>query len=171
MPWYQGSHLSKKWERREGRRGCSDEGDREGQELTSECVLTTPSRSLDHKHCSFKYDQDRHVYRCAWNCKSNCSVVRPKKPPCQTISWISCVRTHVHMCENISGSFETPCCFRNVQTCHELPCVRKVVTRSLSRFLLVYVTWRHIRTKRHEFIWTSVRTQETKRDLGRKEFF
>jgi hypothetical protein len=44
-------------------RGCSDEGEREGQELTSECVLTTPIRSLQHKHCSFKYDQDRHVHR------------------------------------------------------------------------------------------------------------
>ena len=41
-----------------------DEGEREGQELTSECVLTTLIRILAHKHCSFKYDQDRHVSRC-----------------------------------------------------------------------------------------------------------
>ncbi len=37
-------------------------------ELTSECVLTTPSRSLVHKHCSFNHTQDRHVYLCVWNC-------------------------------------------------------------------------------------------------------
>jgi hypothetical protein len=36
----------KKWAWRQGRRGCSDEGEREGQELTSECVLTTPIRNL-----------------------------------------------------------------------------------------------------------------------------
>ena len=39
------------------------EGKREGQELTSECVWATPSRSLEHKRCSFKYSQDRHVHR------------------------------------------------------------------------------------------------------------
>ena len=55
--------LLQKWARRQGRRGCSDEGEREGQELTSECVLTTLIRSLAHKHCSFKYAQDRHVHR------------------------------------------------------------------------------------------------------------
>ncbi len=39
--------------------------------------------------------------------------------------------------KNVSGSFETPYCFRNVRTLHELVCVRKVVSRSLHRFLLV----------------------------------
>ncbi len=63
------------------RRGCSDKGELEIQELTFECVLTTPIRSLAHKHWSFKYDQDRHVNRCPWNGKSSCSVVSPKKPP------------------------------------------------------------------------------------------
>ena len=39
--------ILKQWVRRHRRRGCSDEGKREGQELTSECVLTTPRlRSL-----------------------------------------------------------------------------------------------------------------------------
>ena len=51
----------KKWARSQGRRGCSQEGKREGQTLTSECVWTTPSRSLEYKHCSFKYTHDRHV--------------------------------------------------------------------------------------------------------------
>jgi hypothetical protein len=55
--------ILQKWARRQGRRGCSDEGEREGQELTSECVLARPSRSLEHKHCSFKYAQDRHMHR------------------------------------------------------------------------------------------------------------
>ena len=66
--------------------------------------------------------------------------------------------------ENVSGSFETLSCCRNVRTLHELTCVRKVVTRSLPRFLLVHATCRHMRTKRHAVIWTCVRTQETKRD-------
>jgi hypothetical protein len=55
--------------------GCSDEGEREGQELTSECVVTPPSRNLAHKHCSFKYAQDRHVHRCQ-GCRSVRAVVR-----------------------------------------------------------------------------------------------
>ena len=80
-------------------------------------------------------------------------------------------RSYIFMTyENVSGSFETPSCFRNVHTLHELACVRKVVTRSLPRFLLVYDTCRHIRTKGHTVIWTCVRTQETKRDLRRKTF-
>ncbi len=54
-----------------------------------------------------------------------------------------------------------------VRTLHELACVRRVVTRSLPRFLLVHSTWRHSRTKKHAVIWTCVRTQETKRDLRR----
>jgi hypothetical protein len=54
----------KKCVTREVRRGCSDEGEREDQELISGCVLTTPIRRPAHKHCSFKYDQDRHVSRC-----------------------------------------------------------------------------------------------------------
>jgi hypothetical protein len=40
--------------------------------------------------------------------------------------------------ENVSGSFETPSCYRNVRTLHELAFVRKVVSRSLPRFLLVH---------------------------------
>ena len=86
--------------------------------------------------------------------------------------WLSCARTHVHMRhENVSGSFETQSCCRNVRTCHELACVCKVVTRSLTRFLLVYDTCRHMRTKRHAVIWNCVRTQETKRDLRSKALF
>jgi hypothetical protein len=85
--------------------------------LTSECVLTTPSRSLDHKHCSFKYTQDRHVNRRAWNWKSSCSVVSPKKPLCK-VMWLvfECAhpRSYIFMTyENVSGSFETLSCFRN----------------------------------------------------------
>ncbi len=37
-------------------------------------------------------------------------------------------------------------CFRNVNTIHELECARKVVTRSLPRFLMVHdtMTYRHM---------------------------
>ena len=49
--------------------------------------------------------------------------------------------------EKVSGSFETTSCFRNVRTLHELACGRKVVTRSLTRFLLVHATCRHMRTE------------------------
>ena len=65
LPWLAGfaSKILKKWVRRQDNMGCSDEGEREGQELTFECVLTTPIRSLAHKHCSFKYVQERHVHR------------------------------------------------------------------------------------------------------------
>ena len=73
--------------------------------------------------------------------------------------------------ENVSGSFETPSCFRNVCKVHELSWVRKVVTRSLTRFLLGNVTWRHTGTKMHTVIWTCVSTQETKRDLRRNTSF
>ena len=52
-----------KWARRHGGRGRSDEGEREDQELTSECVTKTPIRSLAHKHGSFKHTQDRQVHR------------------------------------------------------------------------------------------------------------
>ena len=43
---------------------------KEGQELTSERDLTTPSWSLSHRHYSFKYTQDRHVYRCVLKLQS-----------------------------------------------------------------------------------------------------
>ena len=123
--------LLKKWVRRQGRRWCSDEGEWEGQELTSECVLTTPIRSLAHKHCSFKYAQDRHVHRRPWNGKSSCSAVSRKNPLCLTICLVFvCAHTRSYVLmtyENVSGSFETPSCFRNVHTRHELPCVRKVL--------------------------------------------
>ena len=69
---------------------------------------------------------------------------------------------------NVSWSFETPSCFRNVSTLHELVCLRKVVTRSLTRFLLVNATCRHVRRKRHAVIWTCVLTQEANGDLRRK---
>lgn len=51
---------------------------------------------------------------------------------------------------------------RNVHTRFQLVCVSKVVTRSLSRFLMVYVVFRHMWTKnpRNTYIWTC----ETKRD-------
>jgi hypothetical protein len=164
------------WRVRPGRRGCSDEGNREFQELTSECVLTTPIRSLVHKHYTFNYTQDRHGHRSPWNDKSTCSAVSRKKPLCLSI-WMVFVcahtRSYIFMTyENVSGSFETPSSFRNVRTRHELAYVRKVVTSSLTRFLinflLVHATSRHMRTKRHTFIWTSVCTQETKWDLRKK---
>jgi hypothetical protein len=85
-----------------------------------------------------------------------------------------CAYARSHVCvrhENVSGSFETPSSFRNVHKLHELSWVRKVVTRSLNRFLLVNVTYRHMRTKRHKFIWTCLHTQETNRDLRNKVYF
>jgi hypothetical protein len=48
------------------------------QELTSECVIKTPIRSLAHKHGSFKHTQDRQVHRRAWKWCPTYSVVRPK---------------------------------------------------------------------------------------------
>ncbi len=156
--------ILKKWARRHGGRGRSeeggrdrsDEGGRECQEFTSECVLTTPSQSLVHNHCGFKHARDRHVHRRAGNCRPNCSAVRPQKRFSQTI-WLAFVcahaRSYVFMRHaSVSGSFETPSCFRNEHTLHELVCVRKVGTRSLPRFLLVYATCRHMRTKRHAVI-------------------
>ncbi len=102
------------------------------------------------------------------------SEVRTKNRFCRTI-WLAFVCAHARSYiwlrhENVSGSFQTQSCFRNVLTRHELPCVMKVVTHSLTRFLLVYDTYRHMRTKRHVVIWAFVRTQETKRDLRRKSF-
>ena len=44
------SMVLKKWSWMYGRRGCSDEGGRECQEVTSACVLTTSSRSLVYNH-------------------------------------------------------------------------------------------------------------------------
>ena len=71
------------------------------------------------------------------NCKSSCSTVSTKRRFCQSI-WLVFVfaysRSYVWMrYENVSVSFETPSCFRNVYTrhCHELVCVRKIVTRSV----------------------------------------
>jgi hypothetical protein len=98
-----------------------------------------------------------------------------KSSLCKTI-WLIFVCAHTRSYvfttyENVSGSFETPSCFRNVRTPHELVYVRKVVSRSLPRFLLVYATCRHVITKRHEVIRTSVSTQETKRDLRIKPLF
>ena len=52
-----------------------------------------------------------------------------------------CAHARSYVCmrhENVFGSFETPCCFRNVRTLHEVVRVRKVVTRSLPRSLLVF---------------------------------
>ena len=116
---------------RQGRRACSDEGKWEFQELTSECVLTTPICSLVHKHYTFKYVQDRHVNRRPWKYKSSCSPVSPKKPLCKDIFVYANVRSYIFMTyENVSGSFETLSSCRNVRTLHELVCVMKVVTGS-----------------------------------------
>jgi hypothetical protein len=132
-----------KWVWREGRRCCSCEREREVQELTSECVLTTPSRSLDHKHC-IPRQSAWHVHRRAqWNCMSSCSVVIPKKHLCQTI-WLTFVfvhtRSYVWMTyKNVSGSFkfETPSCFRNVHTRHGLVCHGKEGRNSLVTQVLI----------------------------------
>jgi hypothetical protein len=75
-----------------------------------------------------------------------------KSSLCKAI-WLGFVCAHARSYvfityENVSGSFETPFCFRNVRTLHELACVRKVVTRSLPKFLLVHSTCRHVRTKK-----------------------
>jgi hypothetical protein len=43
--------------------------------------------------------------------------------------------------------------------------IRKVVTWSLPKNLLVYVTWRRMRTKRHTDIWTCLRTQHTRKSV------
>ncbi len=98
-----------------------------------------------------------------------------KSSPCKDI-WLVFVCAHARSYvfityENVSGSFETPFCFRNVHTLHELACVRKGVSSSLTRFLLVHATCRHFRTKRHAVILTCVHTQETKRDLRSKTLF
>jgi len=94
---------------------------------------------------------------------------------CRSISGLGIVphaRSYVCMRhENVSGSFETQSCFRNVRTRHEPVCVRKVVSRTLPRFLSMHVTYRHVRTKGHVVIWTCVCTQETKRDLRIKALF
>ncbi len=135
----------------------------EDQQLISECFSTTPNHSLVHHHKSFKETQDRHVHRRPWNCRPICSSVRSKNRLCRDI-WLVFVYVHTrsYVCirhENVSGSFETQSCFRNVYTLHELTYVRKVVTGSLTRFLLVDDTCRHVRRKRHGVIWTCVCTQ------------
>ena len=48
---------------------------------------------------------------------------------------------------------------------------KEVVTHSLTRFLLVDDRCRHVKRKRHGVIWTCVYTQETNRDLRRKDLF
>ena len=118
----------------------------------------TPARMCPHPqihHLSSSQDAT-HLPRLPWalshrflcqNLKIY-SVTRPKNRFCWTI-WLAfvCVHGHSYVCmrhENVSGSFETPSCFRNVHTLHELTCVRKVVTHSLPRFLLVHVTYRHM---------------------------
>jgi len=60
-----------KWAQKHGRRGCSDEGERQGQALTSQCVVTTPSRSPAHRQFSFKHTQARHVFRSVYNSSSD----------------------------------------------------------------------------------------------------
>ncbi len=54
-------------------------------------------------------------------------------------------------------------CFLDVSMMHSLACIGKVVTRSLTRILLVYVTCIHMCTKRYPDIWNFVLTQETHR--------
>ena len=67
---------------------------------------------------------------------------------------------------------ETPSWFRNVHMLHELVRVRKVVTRSLPRSLLVYDTCRHIRTKRHAVIWYELACTHKKRsEISREKRF
>ncbi len=44
-----------------------------------ECDSTTPNRSLVHHHNSSKHAQDRHVHRCAWNCRPSCFCCETKK--------------------------------------------------------------------------------------------
>jgi hypothetical protein len=98
------------------------------------------------------------------------------------------IRSYVFMTyENVDGSFEIPSCFRNVHTRHELTSVRKVVTRSLTRFLLVYVTVTILFQECTHTSWTcvckegrnsfvdqvliGVCPQETKRDFREKNDF
>ncbi len=85
-----------------------------GQDLTSECVVTTPSRSLVHS----------------------------KKRFCRTI-WIdflcaygsSYVFNQGHSRRHLDSG---------MYTLYMTLCVRKVVTRSLTRILSWYVTYRHM---------------------------
>ncbi len=155
--------LLKTWTRRPDRRWCSDEGEWDDQELTSECVLTTPI----------------HVFRRVWNRKSTCSVVIPPKAPLSDyLTGFSCVYTDVHISSwhmkfsyvNVSGSFETPSYFRNLHTFHELVSVRKVVTRSFYRFLLVHTTCRHANTKVYSHMYFRVHTRNEVRSPEKHTF-
>ena len=59
-----------------------------------------------------------------------------------------------------------------MHTLHELAYVRKVVTRSLPRFLFVYVTCRHVRTKRHAVIYELACAHKKRSEIcGAKRFF
>ena len=53
------------WTRRHTTRVSSHAGNREDQELIPECVDTTPTWSLTHRHYSLTQTQTRHVFRCS----------------------------------------------------------------------------------------------------------
>ena len=94
-------------------------------------------------------------------------VTTHKKRSCRVI-WLVFVLAHARSYiflwhENVSGTFETPSCFRYTYTRFIKLRLRKVVTRMLHRITLVYVICRQIWTKRQVNIWTSVRTQEMQR--------
>ena len=123
----------------------------------------TSSRSLEQRLSCCIHAQGRYVWRSEWNCHLTGVVTTHKKRSCRVI-WLVFVLAHARSYiflwhENVSGSFETPSCFRYTYTRFIKLSLRKVVTRMLHRITLVYVICRQIWTKRQVNIWTSVRTQ------------
>ena len=63
---------------KQGRRDWSQEGQREGEELDTECVVTTSSRSLDHRHACCTHTQTR-CFRVRRN--QHATTIHPRSTP------------------------------------------------------------------------------------------
>ena len=112
-------------ERKQGRRGWSHEGQREGQEF-------------DNRMCCHHIKSEPRTQICMLHARPStvCVVEWVKLPPhwwCDDatksdfvglIGWLSCVSTQVHIssCDmkTSPGSFETPSWFRDVHTLHQV---------------------------------------------------
>jgi hypothetical protein len=108
-----------------GRRGWSQEGQREGQDLDNRMcfhyIMSEPRAQtfMLHARPSALCAAERVKLPPHWRCGDP-----TKREFAGLFGWLSCVRTQVHMssCDmkTSPGSFETPSCLRDVHALHQV---------------------------------------------------
>ena len=64
---------------------------------TTKCVVTTSSRSLEHRLSCYTHTRVRYVWQSEWNCQLTCCDFPSKCDFVGLFGWLSCVITQVHI--------------------------------------------------------------------------